>query len=158
MSTSPALPPILIVDDSDDDLFFFKHLLRKTGVMNPCQAAIGAEPLYALLSAWIDPNTRMERPLVCFVDIGMTGTDGFDIVRWIRSRKALDFLPVVMLSVSDDARDMRKSAKTGAQSYLTKYPSTAVLAEVIADAASFGRSPKAFDKPYNLLLPYLSRK
>jgi CheY-like chemotaxis protein len=158
MSTSPALPPVLIVDDSDDELFHFKHMLRKAGVMNPCHAVIGAESLFVLLSSSLEPGRGSERPLACFVDLEMAGVDGFEVLRWIRGQSAFDSLPVIMLSVSGDVRDIRKSAKLGAQCYLTKYPATGVLADLASDAGSFAGSPEAFDKPYNQLLPHRRKK
>ena len=150
MSMSPAQAPILVIDDSDEDLFFFKHMLRKAGVMNPCQAIVGANSLYVLLSASADHNGTVERPLACFVDIEMDGTSGFEVLTWIRNQSALSTLPVIMLSVSDDPRDVRKSAKLGAQCYLTKYPATSGVAAVVNDADLFPLSPRAMEKPYNL--------
>ena len=49
-------------------------------------------------------------------------------------RAVFDRTTVVMLSSSDDPRDLRTAAKRGAQCYLLKHPSPTTLAEVIATA------------------------
>lgn len=81
----------------------------------------------------------------------MPAIGGFEILKWTRAKPALNTLPVVMLSSSDDERDIRRASELGAQAYLTKYPSTAVLSEVLAHASAFvdgqGVVEGAFDGP-----------
>lgn len=150
VSTSPT-PFLLIVDDSDEDLFLLKRLVHRSGISLPCQSATGVASATVLLEAALRPDSNLSRPKACFVDIKMPGQNGFDLLRWIRSRGGLSTMPVIMLSSSDDPRDLQLAAELGAHCFLTKYPSTKTLVEVINDADLFPEQPDVFKKPYNLL-------
>jgi CheY-like chemotaxis protein len=152
MKASP-LAPIVVVDDDEGDIFIFRRLLAKAKVDRPFFPLLSPDAFMAWLPTVFEPRRIADRPLVCFLDIKMPGTTGFDVLRWIRRNDNFDTLPVVMLSSSDDPSDLVRAAKLGAQCYLTKYPATATLAEVIGDAAAFadGLEKPAFEKSYNLL-------
>lgn len=64
----------------------------------------------------------------------MPGLNGLDVLGWIRAEPALERLPVVMLSSSDEAQDLRKATKRGAQCFLKKHPSLDELRVVIEEA------------------------
>jgi CheY-like chemotaxis protein len=146
------LPPpyLLLVDDSDEDMFLFKRLVQRTGITLPCQSATGVAPAIALLNAAMQGDLG-GRPRGCFVDIKMPGQNGFDLLAWIRGQPLLATMPVIMLSSSDEPADLARARELGAQCYLTKYPSTKTLVEVIADLERFADNPAALDQPYNLL-------
>jgi CheY-like chemotaxis protein len=50
----------------------------------------------------------------------MPGLDGFDVLRWIRQEPVLSALRVVVLTASDDMRDVNVAYKMGANSFLIK--------------------------------------
>ena len=148
--------PIVVVDDNEDDVFFFKRLLNKAGVKYRQHSLPGGDEAVSFLAQVTDARSRTDAPLVCFLDVKMLGTNGFDVLKWIRRQAELDNVPVVMLSSSDDDADLRKSAKLGAQCYLRKHPNESDLRKVIAAAVIFGiepetRSKHSFDAPFNLL-------
>lgn len=74
----------------------------------------------------------------------MAAMNGFDVLRWIRSQRALDGVPVLMFSSSDDPRDVDTARELGAQGYLKKYPSATAMQAVLAEAKEFAllASPK----------------
>jgi CheY-like chemotaxis protein len=143
-------PYLLVVDDSDEDLFLFKRLVHRSGIALACQSATGVAPAVALLTAGMHGELG-DRPRACFVDIKMPGQNGFDLLTWIRGQPLLATMPVIMLSSSDDPSDLHQARVLGAQCYLTKYPATKTLVEVIANAERFADQPAVFEKPYNLL-------
>lgn len=144
-------PFLLAVDDYDEDLFLFGWLLRRSGAPIGFQSASGFQPAVALLSAALNSPDRPNPPVACFVDIKMPEENGFDLVVWIREQPQLASMPVIMLSSSDDASDLKRAAELGVQCFLTKFPPIHVLAAVVADAHSFPENPHAFAHSYNLL-------
>ncbi len=74
---------------------------------------------------------------VVFLDIRMPGASGFEVLQWIRRNPALDAMPVIMLSSSEDRRDVTRAAQLGAQCYLAKHPTASCLRETIKHAALF---------------------
>src|SRR5262249_17558040 len=77
--------------------------------------------------------------------------DGFDVLRWIRTNSQLPGLRVVVLTSSDDIRDVNLAYDLGANSFLVKptdFTRFVELSEVIADTCSlWGKSPSITGAP-----------
>jgi two-component system response regulator len=130
---------IIGVDDEPDDIFFLRRVLDRTGIPHRFQPFGNGEAAMSALSA-IGSNPASDFPLVCFLDIKMIGLSGFDILRWIRSRRDLDALPVLMFSSSDHPADVHTARDLGAQGYLRKYPSVSAMGTVLEEALRFAAS------------------
>lgn len=146
---------IAAVDDDADDVDLLRLLLRKAGIAHPLQIYGEGEAVVGALSKLVDDSIKALSPLLCFLDVKMPAMSGLDVLRWIRSQPALDPLPVVMLSSSDDPADIKQAAQHGAQCYLAKYPQPATLREVVGEAERFAQGAPAsecFRMPTNLLL------
>ncbi len=129
----------------------FQRLLKESGLEYPCAAFTrGDEAIDAL----IEVLRGAPPPLACFIDVRMPGMTGFDVLRWIRCQHPLDDIPVIMLSSSDEARDLGEAQHYGAQCYLTKYPSAQEFAEIVHEAERVAASASGhpFKLPCNLLL------
>jgi CheY-like chemotaxis protein len=151
----PATPPssIVVVDDYDDDIFFFKRLLAATGIKNKLLAFTdGAEAIKYFERVG---NGTVDQPCACFLDINMPGYGGFDVLGAMRNNHVHDRLSVIMLSSSDEPRDVALAAKKQAQCYLVKYPPAAELISVLKQAEEFARTrpakPAVFQTASNLL-------
>src|SRR5262249_48425052 len=59
-------------------------------------------------------------PDLLLLDIKMPGTDGFEVLRWIREQPQFAGMCVVMLTSSDEIRDVNRAYKLGANSFLVK--------------------------------------
>jgi CheY-like chemotaxis protein len=136
MSSTPQ-PLIVAVDDEQDDIFFLRHAIQKTGVPHRFQAFGNGEAAVNGLTSMLELENAVGLPLVCFVDIKMAAMNGFDLLRWIRTQRPLDAVPVLMFSSSDDPRDVDMARELGAQGYLKKYPSPTAMEAVLKEAKDF---------------------
>ncbi len=91
--------------------------------VTPADSAIRAIEMLGELAARFD---------LAFVDVRMPLMDGFDLLRWIRRHTRWCALDVVMLTSSDDARDMERARILGANGYLLKSYVPAKFAAVLA--------------------------
>jgi CheY-like chemotaxis protein len=137
-------PLIVAVDDEADDLFFLRHIIGKTAIPHRFQPFANGEAAVMGLTSLIEKQNAFELPLVCFLDIKMAAMNGFDVLKWIRSQRALDPVPTIMFSSSDDPHDVDKARDLGAQGYLKKYPSVEAMRTVLEEAREFALldSPK----------------
>jgi CheY-like chemotaxis protein len=133
--------PILLVEDSDDDLFFFKRLLAKTGLKSALAVATDGQKAVTYLerSLQADLPGHPPIPILIFLDLKLPLKGGFEVLKWIRSHEALAGTVVVILSSSAETRDVHHAYEWGAQSYLVKYPEPAILADVIQRVATLNR-------------------
>lgn len=125
---------ILIADDNDDDVFALTRALRKAGVTNPVQVVThGRQAIDYLGGAgeFID-RSRWPFPCLVFLDLKMPLCDGFEVLAWLRQRAELSWLPVVVLSGSDERRDHQRAYALGARTYLLKPPATSDLRTIFA--------------------------
>lgn len=127
--------PIVIVDDSDDDVFMFKRVLGKMGLRNPV-VVLDGDAAFAFFHGSPSAAAAAALPLACFLDIKMPGRDGFELLRSIRADRRYDRMAVIVLSSSDERRDLMTARDLGAQCYVRKYASAATIAGCLRDAAN----------------------
>lgn len=135
--TSTLQPLIIAVDDEADDIFFLRHVLQKVGIPHQFQPFANGEAAMVALSAFSNGDSPAQFPLVCFLDIKMVGLSGFDVLKWIRSQRGLDALPVIMYSSSDHPQDVDRARELGAQAYVKKYPSVSAMQTLLDEARDF---------------------
>lgn len=135
-STSATTRPILLVDDSADDLVFIRRRLDKAGIQGPVLTFLSSEDALAHLKSLARAKRTPPElfPSIVFLDIKMPRIDGFEILRHIRAEKAFAYLKVVMLSGSDEPRDKEQASKLGADHYLVKFPPADEIARIVASA------------------------
>jgi CheY-like chemotaxis protein len=134
------MPPLIVaVDDELDDIFFLKSIIKRSGVTHRFQHFANGDAALSGLSPWLSTTPAMPFPLVCLLDIKMTGMSGMDVLQWIRAQRPLDALPVIMFSGSDDPRDLARAREFGAQSYVKKFPSPDVMRTLLHEAEQFAR-------------------
>ena len=129
---------MLVVDDSPEDLFLFKEVLGKAHVNNPVVTAeSGAKAIaYLRKSCQAGGSPRGCKPAVIFIDIKMPVMDGFKVLRWVRRKKAFLKSKVIMLTSSEDPKDLQRATESGADGYLLKHPTPGTLAFMIRDATT----------------------
>jgi CheY-like chemotaxis protein len=148
---TPAIPPLIVaVDDEIDDVFFLKNIIKRAGISHRFQHFANGDAAVSFLSGLLVTPTAATFPLVCLLDIKMTGMSGLEVLQWIRAQRPLDELPVIMFSGSDDPRDLQKAKDLGAQCYVKKFPSPEVMSQLLQEAESFA----AREHPRQLFLQW----
>lgn len=104
---------ILIVDDSEDDYYAAQRALTKANLHNPIERATSGESAIEMLRSGI-------RPGLILLDLNMPGIDGRKTLEIIKGDNALKTIPVVILTTSDDERDVKKCYALGANTYIQK--------------------------------------
>jgi len=116
MSTNGAV--ILLVEDNPDDVMFTMRAFRKNNINNEVVVASdGEEALARLLPE--DPRTAL-RPCLVLLDVKLPKVDGLEVLRQIRSDPRTAALPVVVLTTSNEERDIVESYRLGANSFVRK--------------------------------------
>ncbi|MEX1019727.1 MAG: response regulator [Litorilinea sp.] len=59
-------------------------------------------------------------PALILLDLKLPKIDGVEVLRQLRAHEATRIIPVVVLSTSDQTRDMQNSYNLGANSYVRK--------------------------------------
>lgn len=114
-SKPPKAQPILIVEDSVDDFEATKRAFGKVNLRNPIEhAACGEDALRYLRAA------NSEKPGLVLLDLNMPGMDGRKTLEIIKQSQALKDIPVIILTTSNDERDVSACYALGANTYIQK--------------------------------------
>jgi CheY-like chemotaxis protein len=137
---------ILLVEDSEDDVFLMKRALKGAGIANRVVVVTDGEQATNYLAGEAEFGDRAACPMpsVVFLDLKLPLRSGHEVLGWIRGRKELESLVVVVLTSSDEPSDLRRAYSLGANSYLVK-PLTPKQLTNLADA--FNWSWLKYDRP-----------
>ncbi|HUR44511.1 MAG TPA: response regulator [Candidatus Saccharimonadales bacterium] len=120
-SSSKPKPYVLVVDDSDDDVFLLSRALRKMGVNHPIECAVnGVEGMKYFKALLAEGPESGDFPSLVILDLKMPLVDGHELLAWIRSQPALKKLAVYVLSSSIIPGDVSASIQFGALDHWTK--------------------------------------
>jgi CheY-like chemotaxis protein len=122
MHPSAQGQPILVVEDSPEDFETTLRAFRRAGLRNPMvHCATGDDALDFLhRRGRYLPPAQAPRPGIILLDLNLPGTDGRDVLSEIKREQELARIPVVVLTTSDDARDVQACYDAGANSYVQK--------------------------------------
>lgn len=114
----PVRSILLVEDNADHEALALRALRRSHVTCEIDVARDGAEALSYLLC----PDLHTPRPPVGLVllDLKLPKVDGLDVLRRLRAHAQTVLLPVIVLSSSDEDRDIAASYECGANSYLLK--------------------------------------
>ena len=110
---------ILIIEDNPDDCFFLTRQLNRARLDDHVTVIPdGQEALEFLLQ-----NAATENPLhfVCiFLDLRLPSLDGIPLLRKLRVIPALSEIPVIVMTSSNEERDLEECQRLAVKAYVTK--------------------------------------
>ena len=118
----------LLVEDNEDDVFFMKRAFHDARLPNQLHVVNSGDAAMEYLSNSGRFSNRAEypEPDMVFLDLKMPGMDGFDVLSWIRQNRGLA-VPVAVLTSSPEDSDRKRARELGADCYLLKPPTQAML-------------------------------
>ena len=125
--------PILLVEDSEDNVFLVRHAMHKAGITARLEVATSGEQAIEYLgganrySDWV----RFPLPSIVLLDLKMPGMSGFEVLKWIREQPGLKALRVAMLTSSDMPSEIKTAHELGANIFLTKPVELELLVEIL---------------------------
>lgn len=119
MMTNEVL--IIIAEDDEGHAALIKRNLTRAGIMNTIlHFKDGQETLDYLFRRGRDPHREPGKALVLLLDIRMPKVDGVEVLRQIKQDKELRKIPVLMVTTTDDPREIEKCHAIGCSNYVTK--------------------------------------
>lgn len=106
---------IALVEDNPDDEALTMRALTKHGIANDIVVLRdGVEALAFLLS----PDQPL--PHLVLLDLNLPRVNGLEVLQRLRSEPRTEFLPIVILTSSNEERDLLEGYRLGANSYVRK--------------------------------------
>lgn len=141
------IPTLLLVEDSEDDAFFFRRVLQKISRAFHLEHALNGAAAVEFLRKSMASQQGAEPPDLIFLDLKMPVLSGFDVLTWIRQQKFSQLPPVIVLSGSDHTEDKKRAMELGACEYLVKPIRLESLKAALNISKSFALAATAESKP-----------
>src|ERR1043166_2138473 len=102
---------ILLAEDNEDDVLLIQRAFRQVGLLTPPYVVRDGEEAIAYLkgAGHYANRDRYPFPELLLLDLKMPRKNGFDVLGWIRSDLGLSPLRVVVLTTSEDLRDVNEA-------------------------------------------------
>lgn len=127
---------IVLAEDDDGHATLILRNFQRAGLEAEILRARGGREAVEILRAEIAPG-KPRRPILLLLDINMPGTDGAEALREIKSDADLRWIPVYILTTTDNPAEIERCFDLGCNAYLTKPISYEAFAEVIARLSAF---------------------
>lgn len=131
---------LLIAEDDDGHAELIIDNLQEAGVRNPIiRFRNGQEALDFFFSPSSGNLPRRERgrAYMMLLDIRMPKVNGIEVLRQIKSDPALKNMPVIMLTTTDDPREIRNCYALGCSCYVTKPVDSLKFSEMLTRLGLF---------------------
>lgn len=113
---------VLLVEDNPDDELLALRALKKAKADIQIEVARDGEEAIDFVFArgrFADRNPN-QLPKVIFLDIKLPKLSGLQVLEKIRQNESSALVPVVLLTSSDEEKDMVRGYQLGANSYINK--------------------------------------
>ena len=113
---------ILLVEDNPEDAELTLRALRKRNLANHMHwVRDGEEALdYLFCRKQYAGRDATRPPKLVLLDIKMPKVDGIEVLRQLKADAVLRSIPVVVMTSSNEERDVLQSYRLGANSYIVK--------------------------------------
>jgi CheY-like chemotaxis protein len=110
---------ILIAEDDEGHAALITRNLRRSGIDNPIQHFKNGQEILDFLFAE-ENGVKDGHAYLLLLDVRMPKVDGIEVLRQIRATERLRGMPVIIVTTTDDPREIEHCHRLGCNTYVTK--------------------------------------
>src|SRR5580692_3316369 len=118
---------LVIVENDDADVFFIERALQRAGLDCPFTWLADGQDAIDYFSGLEDSTL----PDLILLDVQVPRRNGFEVLQWLRQHPVYRQRRIIMLTSSDDPRDIRRAQTLGADQFLTKQTDCREVVEIL---------------------------
>lgn len=112
---------IIVAEDDEGHATLIKKNLKRSGIVNEIiHFRGGQETLDYLFQKGDGPKRKNGTPFMLLLDVRMPKVDGIEVLRQVKKDPELRKMPVIMITTTDDPREVEKCHALGCSNYITK--------------------------------------
>jgi len=144
---------VLIAEDEEDYVLLLRRAFSEAKIPNPLFVVSTGLEMMQYLKGDGKYSNRVEYPLpdLLLLDLKLPGFNGLEILGWLRSHPGLSALRVIVLTSSEQMKDINDAYRLGANSFLVKpydFTDLVSLAHVLQKFwLQMARTPETFRLP-----------
>jgi CheY-like chemotaxis protein len=110
-----------MIEDDEGHARLIERNIRRSGINNEIASfANGTDALNYLLGHDSKGAQRKGEQLLILLDLNLPDMTGLDILRQVKESSNLKCVPVVVLTTTDDAQEIKRCYELGCNVYITK--------------------------------------
>ncbi len=112
---------IVMIEDDEGHAKLIEKNLRRAGIMNEIvHIDNGRKAADYLLGRGQYTNNKPSTPMLILLDLNLPELDGFQILEMIKSDPDTKLVPVIILTTTDNPREVERGYALGCNVYVTK--------------------------------------
>lgn len=112
---------IVMIEDDEGHARLIEKNIRRAGVSNEIKAFVdGTSALDFLLGKDRSGSARKGEALLILLDLNLPDMTGIDILKTVKSNPHIKATPIVVLTTTDDQREIERCYELGASVYIVK--------------------------------------
>ncbi len=108
---------VLYIEDNEDYVEFMERSLKKVNSDLSLEVINDGKKAIDFFENVTENDTL---PKLILMDIKLPGCSGLEVLSSIRNKTATKYIPVIMFSSSENAKDMMQASENGANAYIVK--------------------------------------
>lgn len=134
MNAAALAVTIVMIEDDEGHARLIEKNLQRAGVFNAVRHfATGADALSHLFG----PNRERGAPMLVLLDLNLPDMSGIDVLVRLKDDVELRLAPVIVLTTTDDEREIRRCYELGCNVYITKPVSYDTFAQAVRQLGLF---------------------
>ena len=111
---------ILITEDDEGHAMLIQKNLRRSGISNLFKHFRDGQEVLDFLFGRSEDHAQEHGSYLMLLDIRMPRIDGIEVLRQIKSDEKLRSIPVIMITTTDDPKEINQCHQLGCNNYITK--------------------------------------
>ena len=136
-------PVVLVADDDPDDVLLLSRAFLTAGLPHRIFHVRTGQEAIRYLAGEQNYVDRFKYPLprLLVLDLNISRDHGLDLLEWLEQQTQMNFLPVVVISTSDDSIDRQKADALGVDAYRVKPAGLPGWIAIVKDLAARWLNP-----------------
>src|SRR5436190_9240678 len=136
-------PVVLVADDDPDDVLLLSRAFLTAGLPHRIFHVRTGQEAIRYLAGEQNYVDRFKYPLprLLVLDLNISRDHGLDLLEWLEQQSQMNFLPVVVISTSDDSIDRQKADALGVDAYRVKPAGLPGWIAIVKDLAARWLNP-----------------
>ncbi|MBL0370639.1 response regulator [Rhizobium sp. KVB221] len=111
---------IVMIEDDEGHARLIEKNVRRAGVNNPIMPFTNGNSALDFILGHDRSGENFNRYLLILLDLNLPDMSGIDVLERVKSNPHTKRLPVIILTTTDDEREIQKCYDLGANVYITK--------------------------------------
>lgn len=130
---------VLLIEDREEDIYFTLRALTADHLASKIEVVKDGEKALEFMFATGEYSDRdvSDLPKLIILDLKLPKVDGLEVLRKIRLDKRTKHVPVVILTSSNEEKDISESYELGADGYIVKPVKFDDFVKAVADIGNY---------------------